>query len=193
MRFEVKSFRTRVARRIFFLFVLCALLPVTTLAAVSYVQVRSQLMDHSRLQLREENKAVAVSIYERLLFLRSELRSVAALFDSGAAAPFGGADSGIGSHFEGVAIQTENGFEVFSGRVAPLPELNSGQRRHLKEGKALLLNALDDTGRFFLVVQVGAGDRAALIVGAISGDYLWEAAERRRMAVGITCCEVQTT
>ncbi len=179
MRFEIKSFRTRVARRIFLLFVLCALLPVTTLAAVSYFQVRSQLMDHSTLRLREENKAVAVSIYERLLFLRSEIRAVAALFASGSPAPLGSADSGIASHFEGIAVQNEKGLEVFTGQVAPLPELNAGQRRHLEEGKTLLLDGPGPTDRLFLVVQVRTGENAALLVGALSEDYLWEAAERR--------------
>jgi signal transduction histidine kinase len=180
MRFEIKSFRTRVARRIFFLFVVCALLPVTTMAGVSYVHVRSQLMDQSTQRLREENKAVAVSIYERLLFLRSEMRTAAALLQADTGEALGSRNSGAGPYFEWIALSRGGTLQGLAGQAIPLPELTAEQRRHLAGGKALLLIEPGTTDPFLMALQVEAGeDGGGLLFGAISGDYLWEAAERR--------------
>ena len=179
MRFEIKSFRTRVARRIFILFVVCALVPVTTLAGVSYVHVRSQLMDQSTRRLREENKAVAVSIYERLLFLRSEMRTAATLVSSGSADRLGDRKTGVGPHFVGIGLAEGADFTVLYGQVAPLPALTDGQRRHLEEGHALLLAAPDTSKAFLMALQIPDGRQAGVIVGALDDEYLWEAAERR--------------
>ncbi len=185
MSFTLQSFRTRVARRIFFLFVLCALLPVSTLAAVSYFHVRTQLMDQSTQGLKEENKAVAVSVYERLLFLRSELRAVAALHTADAIEFLGTGGGGIGSHFEGLGLSGEGKFKVLAGRVAPLPPLTEGQRRHLEEGGALLVNEPGSATQFLMALQSRAGAKAPVLVGALDEDYLWEAAERRPPATDV--------
>ena len=180
MRLEVKSFRTRVARRIFFLFVVCALLPVTTMAGISYVHVRSQLMDQSTQRMREENKAVAMSIYERLLFLRSEMRTAAALLQADAGEAIGSRNSGTGPRFEGIALSRGGAFEGLAGQAMPLPELTAEQARHLKEGNALLLIEPGTTDHFLMALQVEAGEEdGGVLFGAISGEYLWDAAERR--------------
>jgi signal transduction histidine kinase len=168
-----------VARRIFFLFVLCALLPVTTLAAVSYLHVRSQLMEQSTQRLREENKAVAVSIYERLLFLRAELRTAATLAASDTVGQFGNRKIGVGSHFRGLGRDEGERFTVLTGQVDPLPELTDGQLRHLKEGKTLLLAAPGAPKRFLMALQIPDSQTGGIIVAALDDEYLWEAAERR--------------
>ena len=51
VKLELRSFRTMVARRIFVLFVLCALLPISALAAVSYIHVRAQLLEQSQIEI----------------------------------------------------------------------------------------------------------------------------------------------
>ena len=55
------SFRTRVARRITILFVICALVPVTVLSLVSYRQVAEQLHEQSRERLRQTGKSAAAA------------------------------------------------------------------------------------------------------------------------------------
>lgn len=74
VRFEARFLRTRVARRIFLLFVVCALLPVGAFAALAYRQVTTQLERDARDELHAEAKALGMSTYERILLLDAALR-----------------------------------------------------------------------------------------------------------------------
>ena len=67
-------FRSKVARRIFILFICCAILPILALAALSLATVSEQLNEQSQKRLQQAAKAVGQSIIERLIFLDAELR-----------------------------------------------------------------------------------------------------------------------
>ncbi len=56
MRIETTFLRSKVAHRIFFLFVLCALIPIITLSIVSYTQVSKQLKDQGFNRLKNSAK-----------------------------------------------------------------------------------------------------------------------------------------
>ena len=66
MEWNLKSFNTKVARRIFTLFIICAILPVTVLALLSFINVRKQLNEQSRRLLSQESKTMVVYIYDRV-------------------------------------------------------------------------------------------------------------------------------
>ena len=74
MRIDSTFLRSKVARRIFVLFVASALLPIGTLALVSFDQVTSQLVEHGYKQLHRDSKAIAMTVLERLSITESELR-----------------------------------------------------------------------------------------------------------------------
>ena len=57
MRVDFTFLRSKVARRIFVLFVCCALLPILALAFISFESVSRQLADQSRRQLQRASKA----------------------------------------------------------------------------------------------------------------------------------------
>ena len=82
MEWKLKSFNTKVARRIFTLFIICAILPVTILALLSYINVKKQLNEQSKRLLSQESKTMVVYIYDRLLMLRDEIKFVASNFNS---------------------------------------------------------------------------------------------------------------
>ncbi|MFQ5542095.1 MAG: phosphohydrolase, partial [Candidatus Binatia bacterium] len=75
------------ARRIFMLFVFCALLPIAALAIISFGYVTEQLNEQSRKRLHQGSKAVAMSIYERLLFLEAQMKTVASNLHAGGGIP----------------------------------------------------------------------------------------------------------
>ncbi|MEE8625668.1 MAG: hypothetical protein V3T19_10035, partial [Acidiferrobacterales bacterium] len=77
MKLDKAFLRSKVARRIFMLFIVCALLPIAALAIISFGTVTKQLNAQSQRRLHQASKAVALSIYERLLFLEAEMRMVA--------------------------------------------------------------------------------------------------------------------
>ncbi|MFC1814179.1 hypothetical protein ACFL03_15955, partial [Thermodesulfobacteriota bacterium] len=185
MKIEFKSFRTRVARRVVSLFVICALLPVSALALVSYIHVRSQLYDQSQERLKEENKAVAVSIYERLLFLNSELHIAASLAQpgSGAAGAFKRETSQelTKGHFKSLTIVPQLRGQSPAHALKSLPDLSQAQKDHLESGNPLLLvnSSSGKPAQMHVALNIRSGKaKGRMLVGEIETDYLWEAIDR---------------
>lgn len=76
MKIQGSFFRSKVAQRIFFLFVLCALIPILALFFISYTQVSKQLKDQNIRRLQNSAKAHGMSIYERFLFIESNMQLI---------------------------------------------------------------------------------------------------------------------
>jgi len=74
MKFDTKIFQSKIARRIFLMFVSCALLPVFCLSIISYGNVTKQLHKQSYKWLQRSVKGYGLSPYERLMFLESNLQ-----------------------------------------------------------------------------------------------------------------------
>ncbi|MBW2017029.1 MAG: hypothetical protein JRJ01_09340, partial [Deltaproteobacteria bacterium] len=108
MAFEIKPFRTRVAKRIFFLFLICAFFPTTVMALAAFYNVREQLRDQERETLGLQCKSISVSIYERIALLGDELRlltgSLSRNVDPDRGDSIGGVLKQWGGHFERLAV-----------------------------------------------------------------------------------------
>ena len=63
--------RSKVARRMFLLFVLCALLPLVVLALVSFFEVRTHLDSLSERRLHQASKSAGMTVVERMSFLET--------------------------------------------------------------------------------------------------------------------------
>jgi diguanylate cyclase (GGDEF)-like protein len=68
--------RSKFGRRLLILFVGCALVPMAVLAVLSYRHVKQQLYRQSENRLQQANRALAQSIFERLLLLDATLKSI---------------------------------------------------------------------------------------------------------------------
>lgn len=76
MNLSRSIFRSKVARRIFMMFICCALLPLCVMALLAFSQVSEQLKEQCVEQLRNSTKAHGISIYERLLFVENDLQLI---------------------------------------------------------------------------------------------------------------------
>ncbi|MCK4988811.1 MAG: hypothetical protein KAS40_24920, partial [Desulfobacterales bacterium] len=74
MKIEKSFFQSKLARRIFLMFVACALLPIAGLFILSFNQVTAQLNAQSHKRLQQSTKLHGLSVYERLLFLEAEMQ-----------------------------------------------------------------------------------------------------------------------
>ncbi len=111
------SLRTRVAKRMFALFLVCALLPVAAFAVYAHLEVQSQLESEARDAIGRDAKTAGMSILERLLM----------------------ADVGLlGSATEKESPRQAVG--VLERRIAPLEALNldPGQLARLSAGSSVL-------------------------------------------------------
>jgi len=72
MKSGISLFKSKVARRFFFLFLLSAMLPITIFSYVSYLQVSSQLKEQSTARIQNTAKSYGLIIFERFSFLELE-------------------------------------------------------------------------------------------------------------------------
>ncbi len=173
MGLELQSFRTRVARRVFFLFIVCAIVPITALAALSYYQVTRHQETLQYERLSRECKAILVSIYERLLFLDSEMVLISA-----SAKNRGGGEEGVLQRIM-AQIPDKDRFETIQikpGRIAGPPDANGCRLKVQTVGSK-------PTG---ILMSKNLEVADARLVGRVNPDYLWKAGVR--LPVGIEFC-----
>lgn len=199
MKLEFKSFRTKVARRIFLLFIVCAMVPTTALAVVSFFHVKTQLNEQSRKLLSQQSKNISVSIHERLLLLSSEMRTGfdrIRLYMSPAGQD---AHDDLGKptaersgsiDFQGHAIS----YSIFM-KIPSSYHFTDTQKAHLRLGKSLLSRspARDSKPSFQLVMALEPEslDRG-IIAWNIDFSYVWEAAKARAFNTEVTVLDGET-
>ena len=81
MKIDKSFLHSKLARRIFFMFVTCALLPIAGLFILSYNQVTAQLNSQNHKRLKQSAKLYSLSVYERLLFLEADMQIFSILFN----------------------------------------------------------------------------------------------------------------
>jgi signal transduction histidine kinase len=192
MKLELRSFQSKVARRIFILFIVCAILPVSAVALISFGQVERQLRKQSEARLQRECKAMGVSVYERLLFLRAEIRAVAAKLQFEETKAFRAQRELFGKEqmdrFSGLALVSTSRTTHLWGKKFSPPRLSPDQRAHLYSGSALLDHRFASSGIpfFYISVTLDPDDPdKGILCGEINAPYLWEAAERMPPNVGM--------
>lgn len=181
MKLDRAFLRSKVARRILLLFILCALLPIAALAFISFSHVTKQLHQQGQRRLHQASKAAGLAIFERLLFLEAELTMAAADPHARTGAPVQTPSRGPGQHltprFRGLVLLTDAGrHRSLFGRIEDPPEPSAGEKHHLRTGKTVV----SSQGRAPLPARVFMSraldpqrpDRG-ILVGEINDAYLW--------------------
>jgi len=165
--------QSKVARRILMLFVLCALIPVGTVAVVVLTRSSARMRKDGMRQLQRACKARAMAVYERLQLLDAEMRMSIA----GGQLSFDGVPGGR-SHPRPLPLArisaTEPTDPMFGSSGIP-PSLSEEQWAHLGRGKPLIVKAPARSQRFstFLVRALDAERaRDATLWIAVTGEDL---------------------
>ena len=61
---DIAFFKSKVAQRIFILFIICAIAPMAILAAISFLQINRQFDMNEREQLYTEAKSKSAAIFD---------------------------------------------------------------------------------------------------------------------------------
>jgi signal transduction histidine kinase/HAMP domain-containing protein len=173
--------KNKVARRIFLLFIACALFPLITLSYLSYTQVTKELHSQADIQLHQASKASGMAILERLYPLETNLEMIGSGLQKGKIGfpeyfPDRIRDI-FKKRFNGLVLMTGGGqIHPIFGTVQTLPELRKEETEHIYSGKTLL-TTLPGTDRFpsiFIVKAVKTAQPSrALLFGKINPEYLW--------------------
>jgi putative nucleotidyltransferase with HDIG domain len=183
MKIDKTFLRSKVARRIFLLFISCALLPITVLAVLSFRHVTRQLNKQSQERLEQAAKAMSMNLFERLLFLEAGMEMVTSNLDdaSGLQASTVEISDRLKERFEGMALVMD------SGKTIPLidfvpepPPLTKEEAEHLREGRTLITAEVraNRPGVIFMRRLLnGVNPTEGILVGQISDFYLWRRGE----------------
>ncbi len=181
MRFDRKIFNSKIARRIFVLFVSCALVPILCLSIISYIRVTKQLKEQSFKLLKQSVTGHAYSVYERLIFLDTELQLIASSVNTSLNGP-GQTPSVVfnkrlASRFKAVAF-----FNPANGYIPVYKAMNNPKKpsvkemKHVNAGKTAIstVNHPGSLPRIIMVRLVDPKDpKAGYLIGEISLSYLW--------------------
>jgi HD-GYP domain-containing protein (c-di-GMP phosphodiesterase class II)/HAMP domain-containing protein len=171
----------KVGRRIFLVFMICAILPLGLMALVSYFEVTSQLSRQADERLHQACRSAGMTLMERLALLESDLDMIGALWRQGApeavALQHSAVHERVSARFQWVSLQAEDGRIL--ARNDPearsfLPALN--EWKHLAGNNSLVAARKAPGGSCEIILARPAfsdGPEKKILVGEINQDYLW--------------------
>jgi putative nucleotidyltransferase with HDIG domain len=185
MKIDKTFLRSKVARRIFLLFISCALLPITVLAVLSFRHVTTQLNKQSQERLQQAAKAMSMNLFERLLFLEAGMEMVAANLDSEVSSSFQPSTLEISDRlkerFEALALVMDRGKTIpLIGFVLEPPPITEEEAQHLREGKTLVTAEIRSSraGVIFMRRLLDpANPTKGFLLGQVNDYYLWRRGE----------------
>ena len=163
MNLRLQVFRTRVARRVFSMFMLAALIPVAATALLTLSQIDRALTDAAKEQLSDAGRSYGQLIYRRLVLAEGVLDRLAerpGQFTTSQSNP---------PEFEAVSLIAAGEVTRLFGelRIRDLDELNL---QEVNRPSLLVRSASDGSEALIARYQ----DSVGLLVGEVSPDYLWD-------------------
>ena len=185
MKVDRTFLRSKVARRIFLLFITCALLPVTILAILSFQHVTSQLRGQSQERLQQAAGAMGMHLFERLLFLETGLEIVASSLNTESedslGQPVAEISGRLQERLESLGVITGAAKPIsLLGTVQTPPPLTAEQELHLRKGKTFI-SARARAGRPAVILMRRLLDpdqpSRGILVAEVKITYLWRGAD----------------
>ncbi|MFZ2055094.1 MAG: HD domain-containing phosphohydrolase [Candidatus Aminicenantales bacterium] len=182
MNYKRAFLRGKVAQRMSFLFIICALFPIGILALLSFRNVTNQLYQQSQSRLHQANKLISMSIYERLVLLEAELIRVASDVKAVPLANQIRATQDYGIHLK----ERFNSLEVLTDKDIPLslfgeienrPRLTFEMRQKVLSGQTLITTQCDPSriSHIYMSISVEpAPHKKYILQSEINPDYLWQ-------------------
>ena len=143
MKLGLEFFRSKVAQRIFLLFISSALIPVAVLAIVHYKLVIREIYRKDQQQIHEISKSYLMDINQRLMLIREDMEMIASLYSSESLAVLQRLPEEFSDRFQkrlnGLVIDTDKGNrELLMGSSFDPPELNPVEEERIISRELLI-------------------------------------------------------
>ena len=184
MKINLSFMKSRVANRIFCLFIICALLPIGLLAYISLDQLAKDQKKESFQNLHHVSKNIGMSILEGLSLIRSEMQIVALADNAELQAP-----SFESVNHEGVdtprrllgltLFRGQKAIKTYFGKPCSYPQIADSGFGSLPNNGSLLhiQRQTDDSYSIFIITGLNEAKHGhAFLVGEMNPAYLWEMA-----------------
>jgi hypothetical protein len=191
MTLDRRLFRSKLARRIFALFVASALGPVIILFLLSFFQVTSELEGAAEKQLKRATKAHGLAIYERLVFLENKMKMAALYFSHNvnvdglkqAATDSENFFNGIQS----ITITGESGGSLLLfGQPIHIPASREAEMKALRLGKTVIATEMLANGPTRLFMKMAMNPRASkdhFLLAELNPAYVWGVGAQNNLPV----------
>ena len=172
---EDKSLSSKVARRVFTLFAISALLPIFSLAVLHHFQGAALLVDHTNDELRSASSHYGTLLQDRLGFAEKLLRDTAQNLNDGISVEQ--ARKRVNGIFRNLILVTDTSAltdsETGSGLTFTLPDQTL--KNALIGDLTLLTRTAPDNPRTVLIIRAldPARPDRGLLVAEIDGNFLW--------------------
>jgi diguanylate cyclase (GGDEF)-like protein len=170
--------RSRVARRVFALFVVAALAPIIVTAILVFTYVRGELLDDATRRLAEQCKNYGLERFSRL----QQAAAILEKLTKSAADPRADLERGIGSlTFARLTVGREHApAEVLIGNPIPRPELGPFELRWIEQGNTLVATRRTETGSMsvLLLRRTFGEDGERLWIAEVDPEFLWETVDQ---------------
>ena len=171
---------SKFSRRIFLLFILSAVIPVTVIALLSFTQISSQFTKQSFEQSRIACKAIGMELYRRLTAAHDELKSIGRILSEETSESKNiSAESiqSIAPDFDELTLISIDGKKTYlRGKLELVPILDAKERQQLAHGKTIIQTQIDrDSQSGILFIQSAKHNDAAsgLLIGKLDHDFIW--------------------
>jgi signal transduction histidine kinase/HAMP domain-containing protein len=192
------SLRSKVAQRIFAVFLLCAILPFAGLVLLAYHQVATFFESKNSSQLRDLAKLFGMDVHERLTLLDMSLEIIASTIKSAEKLPNDDLLEHLSGqpqdHWDALFVNSRAGeLSATAGTGALLPKLTLSANKHLDAGRAVLsvIPASNNSlPRIFLSRLIDSNKTGSnlLLTGEVKGSYLWGLKDSRLLPSHIEAC-----
>lgn len=183
-------FRSKVALRIFGLFIFCALIPFLTLASFTYLFVNQQLQNQAYSQLSRLSKAKGLEIYDHLLVLEARLKTICGALNDGSYTP---PETEPEEHFKGLLLNSKpfggtcaQCRTTLTGAIDRMPAINLQEQFLLKTGNTILkADPNQPFASLYLLRLVDPGHNdSPLLVAQADPVFLWGLGARDTLPPG---------
>ena len=182
-----KFLHSRVAWRIFGMFLVCTVVPLGVLAALSLHNVSGELHRSADVRLAQAGKTTAMAVMARLYRVDGTMRWASGEVSG---APRAEArrmlTARLKEQFESVAIMDANGIETIMGEPLPPHGLTEAQHAIIADGGSALQVAHRDGEAILLMAHrlSGRGQAMRVLCGEIDPDFLWRDAIEDALPAG---------
>lgn len=201
MPFETKTFKTRIASRVFLTFVACALIPVVCLSGLFYLEITSSLETQNIKMLGHAVKSQAEALYNRLNLAEQELELLRTMGAPGLASLkdlSGILRDRLGSKFKNVAFIKGPGKVLPVLDVSPIDSLNlsDDEVKHLVDRHPLIAE-LNFSGSKPFIILAHFDDAGTSVEGFMAAemdfDFLWSMIGSNNLPPNTGFCVLNST
>lgn len=179
LKIDIAFLTSKVARRIFTLFIFCALLPLLMITGISYISVKTQLDQQTKEKINQTSRFKGLEIYQRLLSLEIQLRMIASELKE-QTLPVDlkmlSTQEESDRFFKGIIVLKGDHKETIVNNIDKPPHFSSSERKHLESKRSLLSiqNQSDASIKIFLSQSLQSRRFGKeILIAEINTAYLW--------------------